>query len=434
MAVQVTEMPHPNLSGLEQLEAVFEQIVPDGWSRFEPSMLQEVSRRLMRLESRLKAHQLAAARALDASGAAKAAGATSTGDLLAKNFGGDRAAGDRLVRTAKTLESAPATQDALAHGSLSEGQATVIATALNRLPHDTSLADRQACEDTLLGDASRYTLTDLRRRADRITDVFKPKPEVDADENELLVARERAARAKTEFWMVDQRDGTHKGGFILPDAEADMLRAAIEAISAPRRDHLRDASEPDSVFDRDLEHRHRLGLGLAELCTHLPTDGLPSAGGVGATLMVRIDHESLIDSVNAATLSTGTRISAGQARKLACRLGILPAVFGGDSLPLDLGRERRFSKAQRRAMENRDGGCSFPGCDRPPAWCEAHHARESWAAGGTTDLDDGVLICSHHHHLVHDRGWSIRFHPDDGIPEYRAPGTTTWKRNHRWRP
>jgi hypothetical protein len=54
------------------------------------------------------------------------------------------------------------------------------------------------------------------------------------------------------------------------------------------------------------------------------------------------------------------------------------------------------------------GGCAAPGCDRPPSWCEAHHI-VFWARdGGKTDLDDGILLCRHHHLLFHNNGWEIR--------------------------
>ena len=390
----------------------------------------------MRVEARVKAQQMAGTRALDASGLAKAEGASSTGAMLAGSFGGDRRAGDQLVHLGKTLESATRTEEALARGQIGPSQAAIIAGAISDLPEETTAEQKQACEDTLIGDAGRLSLKDLRSRSMRVTDQFKPAPEVDQIENHTLQHREKAAWRRSEFWLVDNRDGTHRGGFVIPDAQADMLRTAIEAISAPRRDHLHDHTPAaESYYDRDLDHRHRLGMGFAELCGHLPADQLPGKGGLGATLMVHLDHDTLIDGIKAATLSTGTRISAGQVRQLACRLGIIPQVFGGKSLPLDHGHEQRvFTREQRRAMEHRDGGCTFPGCDRPPGWTEAHHWRTRWADGSETRLDDGVLVCPFHHRTIHDQGWTIRMSPDDGHPEYKPPGTTIWKRNHRWRP
>ena len=116
---------------------------------------------------------------------------------------------------------------------------------------------------------------------------------------------------------------------------------------------------------------------------------------------------------------TGDQITAAQARRLACTAKILPVVLGGDSLPLDLGRTRRlYTPAQRKALLIRDRTCRGEGCDVPGTWCEAHHL-DPWHAGGRTDLADGVLLCSHHHHQAHEPRWRLerlangdyRFHP-----------------------
>jgi hypothetical protein len=111
-------------------------------------------------------------------------------------------------------------------------------------------------------------------------------------------------------------------------------------------------------------------------------------------------------------------VSAAQARRLACTAHVIPAVLGGSSEVLDLGRGRRlFSAAQRRALLLRDRHCRAEGCDIPGTWTEAHHW-DPWHRGGRTDLADGVLLCHHHHHRVHDPQYSadrltngdVRFH------------------------
>jgi 5-methylcytosine-specific restriction protein A len=63
----------------------------------------------------------------------------------------------------------------------------------------------------------------------------------------------------------------------------------------------------------------------------------------------------------------------------------------------------------------RDGGCVFPGCDRKPKWCDAHHLKP-WEDDGPTDLDNGCLLCRRHHTLIHHRGWTLE----------RAAGTGTF--------
>lgn len=138
--------------------------------------------------------------------------------------------------------------------------------------------------------------------------------------------------------------------------------------------------------------------------------------------------------LKAAGLSNGTKISASEARRLACTAQIVPMVLNGTSLPLDLGSANRFfNRASRRALERRDGGCTAPGCDRESTWCEAHHLTPH-AISKTTDIRDGALLCSFHHHRVHQQGWAGRVSPDDGKVEWKLPGSDTWARNTRWRP
>ena len=94
--------------------------------------------------------------------------------------------------------------------------------------------------------------------------------------------------------------------------------------------------------------------------------------------------------------------------RLACATGLVPIRFDDDGQPLDVGRDQRlFTVRQRIALAARDGGCRFPGCERPPSWCEAHHIEHWYRDGGRTNVADGVLLCRHHHLLVHDNGWRI---------------------------
>lgn len=138
--------------------------------------------------------------------------------------------------------------------------------------------------------------------------------------------------------------------------------------------------------------------------------------------------DALRAGTGAATLLPhGDPVSATLARKLACGAAVLPAVLGTDGQVLDLGRQTRlFGGALRRALELRDGGCAFPACGRPPTWCDGHHL-VSWADGGPTSLDNGVLLCGHHHALVHRGDWQARM-GGDGLPEFLPPA---WIDPHR---
>jgi hypothetical protein len=106
-------------------------------------------------------------------------------------------------------------------------------------------------------------------------------------------------------------------------------------------------------------------------------------------------------------------VSIATVERHACTAGTVRLTVDGHpdnaGQPLNLGRERRlFSRAQRLALAARDGGCRWPGCERPPSWCEAHHIEHWQRDRGRTDVADGILLCRHHHLLAHNNGWEIQ--------------------------
>jgi len=111
----------------------------------------------------------------------------------------------------------------------------------------------------------------------------------------------------------------------------------------------------------------------------------------------------MITSLKVALTDQSEPITAGEAPRLACTAGLVPAVLGKKSEVLDLGRTARLlSPAQRKALAIRDPHCRAEDCTVPAAWCEAHHAGQPWSDGGRTDLADGVLLCHFHHRRIHD--------------------------------
>ncbi|WP_414640637.1 DUF222 domain-containing protein [Amnibacterium sp.] len=106
------------------------------------------------------------------------------------------------------------------------------------------------------------------------------------------------------------------------------------------------------------------------------------------------------------------RISIPSVERLECAGRTRLVVTGKDGEPLHLGRKKRgFSRAQRRALAARDGGCAFPGCRAPVAWTEAHHIAWWKRDHGRSDIENGILLCSFHHHLIHSTDeWEIRIH------------------------
>jgi len=101
-------------------------------------------------------------------------------------------------------------------------------------------------------------------------------------------------------------------------------------------------------------------------------------------------------------------ISIDTVRRHACTAGLVGILFSAEGQPLDVGRtQRHYTERQRLALAARDGGCRFPECSRPPSYCEAHHIRHWHRDRGPTDVSDGLLLCRHHHLLVHNNGWQI---------------------------
>jgi hypothetical protein len=108
--------------------------------------------------------------------------------------------------------------------------------------------------------------------------------------------------------------------------------------------------------------------------------------------------------------------------QLLCDCSVARLVTGPGSLPLDVGRaQRSVPVGLQRAVIARDGCCRFPGCDRPAAWTQIHHVIP-WHRGGPTALGNLVLVCDHHHTVLHQPGWHATFDGRD-FHVYRPDGT-----------
>ena len=154
-----------------------------------------------------------------------------------------------------------------------------------------------------------------------------------------------------------------------------------------------------------MSRPERLGEAFCRLLERVPADRLPLTGGMSATVVVLLDYDQLLTGLGTAALDTGQPISAGLARQLACEAGLIPAVWrralGSPSVVLDLGRRTRLhTEPQRTALTIRDRGCTTHGCDRPAAWCHAHHD-QPWSTGGPTSVENGRLLCAYHHAKAH---------------------------------
>ncbi|MER7556254.1 DUF222 domain-containing protein [Nocardioides sp. NPDC126508] len=285
---------------------------------------------------------------------------------------------------------------AMRTGECNPAQAHVIVAALDDLPADLDPDIKTRAEETLVGYATQFDPTQLRRLGRRILDVIAPEI-AEAEEVRRLAAEEAHARKKTRLSMRRLGDGATRITAVIPDAAADRLATTLEAFASPRRD---DGTRTDT--GEYLPYDRRLGLAFCQLLETLDTARLPIHGGDATTVIVTIELDQLRSEAGIAQVLGGTPITAAEARRLACTAGILPAVLGGDSEVLDLGRkERLFTAAQRRALLLRSATCQAEGCDIPGTWAEAHHWIP-WTQAGPTDLDNAALLCSHHHHRAHD--------------------------------
>ncbi|PWR12399.1 HNH endonuclease [Micromonospora acroterricola] len=362
-----------------------------------------------RLEQRLAAVKVALVRELDGRGAAVAHGASSTAVWLRDRLRLTVPAARRLVDLAAALDaSAPGVGRALADGDISLDQARVISDTVSTVHAAAGAEAADKAVDVLVEWAGQFDPALLRRLGTRILDHVAPEVAEAAAQAALEAEAHRAARDR-HVTLSELHDGRLRLTGSLDAEAAGLLRAAIEPLTAP--------SGPDDPRTPG-QRRHD---ALADLCRlTLRTGELPEHGGEPAQIVVTTSYDGLLRQLDAGTLDTGVRLTPAAVRRLACDAAILPAVLGGAGQLLDVGRQRRLVTGPlRRALVLRDRGCAFPGCDRPPRWCDAHHIRH-WADGGGTSLDNAVLLCPHHHRHVHGGDWAVRL-GGDGHPEFVPP-------------
>ncbi|MBL0746724.1 HNH endonuclease signature motif containing protein [Nocardioides baculatus] len=301
---------------------------------------------------------------------------------------------------------------AMREGSVTLAQAHVIRRTVDALPSSVDADTVAAAEAHLVAQAAEFGPKELGRIGRRVLEVVAPEI-AEAAEAARLAEQEANAAERTRLTMRRLGDGTTRISGRVPDAVATRFATYLEAFTNPRVAGV--GTGGDAVVRP--AYPKRMGDALAQFLEAVDPARLPLHGGDATTVIVTIPLASLQAKLAAADVIgaglvpgddlTGDRLTASQVRRLACTATILPAVLGGDSLPLDLGRGRRlFTPAQRKALVIRDQTCRAEGCDVPATWCEAHHRRDPWSEGGLTDLDDGELLCSHHHHRAHD----ARFH------------------------
>lgn len=272
-------------------------------------------------------------------------------------------------------------------------------------------ADVDTAEDLLAQFAGGFGPKELRDLAGRVVDRIDPDGSV-PDERLNADRRHLAFRqARDGMWKVEGR---------LTGAVGAKLRAVLSPLAAPRTGSAT-LDDDRKVDDQDSRHHgQRTHDALEEVCDRLLRSGtLPASGGTPTTVILTIPEADLAAQRCWGVSTDGTVMSAHTIHDLADEAEVWPTVIDSRGVVLRLGRTRRLaSPGQTIALAARDGGCSFPGCDRPPEWCERHHVVD-WVHGGRTDLDNLTLLCAYHHHNFAGRGWTCRM--IDGRPAWIPP-------------
>lgn len=228
-----------------------------------------------------------------------------------------------------------------------------------------------------------------------------------------ILDRERAARQAREFRLQHLRDGSVRIVWRLDPIEGSVVAEVFDRATSPRRGGPRFVSEREHATEiaDDARSTEQLAsdvfFGLITAGAEVNPAELLGRGAPAVRVTVT-ERELVARSGHGRLQANQAAVSIETVERLACTQGTIPVVFDAHGQALDVGREQRlFTSRQRVALAERDGGCRWSGCDRPPSWSEAHHI-EHWARDrGRTDVADGILLCKHHHLLLHDHHWEI---------------------------
>ena len=400
--------PHPVLAAVAMIEAALKDVADVDPTFMRTEDKQIASLRLSELASRIEELKL---RVLQSAGdVAEQTAARDAAAWLSHAARLDRQATRREARLAEALDRRwTAVGAAVREGAVNLDQAAVIVHALDDLPSDVGAELRRKAEARLVELAGEFGPRELRILGRRMLDAIAADV---ADEQERKALEREQATAVRRTFLTSRRngDGTTDLRIRISDLAADRLHTYLSAFTSPRRT----PKPSEAIHDRRPYHQ-KLGHAFVAFLESVDPTRMPLHGGDATTVIVNVAHGQLVSGLGTALVGD-TPITAGEARRLACNAGTIPAVLGGASEILDLGRLRRlFSPAQRKAMAVRDQRCRAEGCDIPAAWCEAHHAAAPWSAGGRTDLADGVLLCSWHHHRAHDHRYDARRLPSGDV-------------------
>ena len=301
-------------------------------------------------------------------------------------------------------------------GELSVGAAAAIQNGLGA-PSPTVAADdlADAAHDLLLSAGSlppEKVAQHARERRDEL------------DEAGVL-DREAALREKRFLRLTRQSDGMTRIFGLLDPESAALVTDAVDAVTSPRRggprfvDPSAEARAEAIVSDERTTEQVALDALVEMVRIAASADDGRIFGTRRPSVRVHVTAADLARRSGAGHVEGQTAaVSVATVERIACGEGVLAIEFDGRGNALRLGRSQRtFSDAQKTALAAIWGGCAAGGCERPPSWTEAHHIDEWERDRGATDVSNGVLLCRHHHLLVHNNGWKVRRRGTDYLLE-----------------
>lgn len=303
------------------------------------------------------------------------------------------------VRMARGLRRMPRTREALSAGDVSAAATSMLVSA-----RETNPAEFVKVEETLLDAATTLGPRELRGAIAYWREVVDRRAALEDSRRRRELRRLHVSPALDGMVRVDG------------DLDPETGQVVITALRA-----VMTASRGDGSDGRTAPQRRADALG--EICFQwMDGSNRATTAGERPHVTVTVDLESLERRTGRrCELDEAGRIPAEDARRIACDASLSRVITVAPSSPVEIGRRTPVVPAAlRRAVVVRDGGCRFPGCDRPPGWCDAHHVLH-WADGGETSLDNLVLLCRPHHRLVHER-FSLAI--EEGRPTFRRPDGT----------
>jgi hypothetical protein len=342
-----------------------------------------------------------------------AAGGAPAAAEHARHGGVSAAEGRRRERRSKALDDAPSFGDALASGSIGAEHVDALANATVSLPDEVKalVLDHEAA---LLADAARQTPEQFGRTCRDLAQLV-------AGDNGL--SRNERQRGETYLSRrVNRRTGMTEGTFSFhPELAARIFEPVDREVAALIAEGER-CGDPDCV-DRTVNRNRLTAEALGRLIGHAHRAVRPGE----ADITVIVDADTLIDGAyhpgSVCETSSGSVLPPETVRRLCCQGRIIPIVVDQHGNPFQMGRQiRTANRDQRRALRAIYRTCAFDGCDIDIDRCEMHHVT-FWEHGGTTDLANLVPICAHHHHLVHEAGWTLHLAPDRTLTITRPHGT-----------